>query len=299
MPLRIDIQNNFLNLFEKIIENEPIENENKFNLFSLKISNNSFTYANLTDELGEILTTYALSRSAYDELYSKKKIATLVSKAKEKLRRASSNDGELGELLLYCMLEAHLKAPKLLTKLELKTAVNNYVNGADGVHLLKVDDTSFQFIFGESKLDADLQTGIYQAFKSINELLKEDLNKLRYEISLVNANILKEAHDEQAVSVLKKLLIPTENDEGFNIDYSFGIFLGFNIDITDEERKSKNTDFRKNIYSKIEESVRAVLPTLNKHIQKACFSGYDFYIYVVPFSDLSIQRRKIIESLKN
>ena len=37
----------------------------------------------------EIKTTYALSRSTYNELYSKKEINTLVTKAKEKLRSAS------------------------------------------------------------------------------------------------------------------------------------------------------------------------------------------------------------------
>ena len=114
MPLRTDVKKEFLNLFHKIIENEPVGNGNKLNLFSLKISNNNFTYSNLIEELGDILTTYALSRSAYDELYKQRKVTTLVAKAKERLRNAESNEGELGEILLYSMLEAHLNAPKLL-----------------------------------------------------------------------------------------------------------------------------------------------------------------------------------------
>lgn len=286
MPLRTDVQNNFLNLFSKILENEPLENGNVLNLFALKISNNSFSYENLTEELGNILTTYALSRSTYDELCAQKKYTSLVVKAKEKLRKAESNDGELGEILLYCMLESHLNAPKLLTKLELKTAVNNYVNGADGVHLLKIDNSTYQFIFGESKLDANLQSGIYDAFKSINTLLKDDLNKLRYEISLVNSNILKETADEESTIILKKLLIPTENNEDLNIDHSFGIFLGFDIQITDEERKMRNSDFRALMSSKVEKAVKDVLPTINNQIKKNEFVGYSFYIYIIPFSDL-------------
>lgn len=298
MPLRTDVQNNFLNLFSKVIENEPLENGNTLNLFALKISNNSFSYENLTEELGNILTTYALSRSTYDELCTQKKYTSLVVKAKEKLRKAESNDGELGEILLYCMLESHLKAPKLLTKLELKTAVNNYVNGADGVHLLKIDDSTYQFIFGESKLDANLQSGIYEAFKSINTLLKDDLNKLRYEISLVNSNILKETADEESTAILKKLLIPTENDEDLNIDHSFGIFLGFDVKVTDEEKKMSNSDFRTLMNSKVEKAVRDVLPTINNQIKKNEFVGYSFYIYIIPFSDLDSIRKKIIEKLK-
>ena len=266
--LRIDVKNNFLNLFSRIIENELLENGNKLNLFALKITNNCFSYENLIEELGNILTTYALSRSTYDELCSQKRYASLVTKAKEKLRKAENNDGELGEILLYCMLESHLKAPKLLTKLELKTAVNNYVNGADGVHLLKIDDSTYQFVFGESKLNSDLRRGIYNAFNSINNLLKDDLSNLRYEISLVNSNILKETETEESSTILKKLLIPTENDEDLDIDYSFGIFLGFDIPISDEERRMKNSDFRILMNDKIEEAVRDVLTTLNDQIKK-------------------------------
>lgn len=227
-----------------------------------------------------------------------KRYTSLVTKAKEKLRKAENNDGELGEILLYCMLESHLKAPKLLTKLELKTAVNNYVNGADGVHLLKIDDSTYQFVFGESKLNSDLRRGIYNAFNSINNLLKDDLSNLRYEISLVNSNILKETETEESSTILKKLLIPTENDEDLDIDYSFGIFLGFDIPISDEERRMKNSDFRILMNDKIEEAVRDVLTTLNDQIKKKEFVGYSFYIYVIPFSELDITRNKIIESLK-
>jgi hypothetical protein len=38
----------------------------------------------------------------------------------------NNKGGELGELLLYCFLESHLKAPKILSKLELKTSTNHY-----------------------------------------------------------------------------------------------------------------------------------------------------------------------------
>jgi hypothetical protein len=196
------------------------------------------------------------------------------------------------------MLESHLKAPKLLTKLELKTAGNNYVHGADGVHLLKISDSTYQFVFGESKLDTNLQKGIYNAFNSINNLLKNDLNKLRYEISLVNSNILKETADEESTVILKKLLIPTENDTDLNIDHSFGIFLGFNIPVADEERKKNNTDFRTLMNVKIENTVRSVLPTINNQIKKNEFTGYGFYIYIIPFSELDSIRKKIIEKLK-
>lgn len=280
------------------MESEPLENGNKLNLFVLKISNNSFNLGDLTEELENALLTYALSRNTYNELIMQKKFGNLVSKAKEKLRNAKSNEGELGEMLLYCLLESHLHAPKLLTKLELKTASNDYVKGADGVHLLQIDKSSYQIIFGESKLVSDLHKGIIDAFDSIKTMMDNDLKKMRYEISLVNSNLLKENATEESSEILKKLLIPNENDDNLNIDNSFGVFLGFDIEISDDERKKKNSQFRDYIYNKIKDSVIKQIPTINKYLNKSKFLGYDFYFYIIPFSELEKVRKDIIFKLK-
>ncbi len=98
----------------------------------------------------------------------------------------------------------------------------------------------------------------------MKNLLKEDLNKLLYEIQLVNSNLLKETQDDESVNLLKKLLIPRENDEDLNIGHSFGIFLGFDVEITEEERKLTNAEFRETVYDKVEKAVRTTLPTIKK-----------------------------------
>lgn len=189
-------------MFTKIFENKPLECDNRLNAFVLKITNNSFNYNNLKEELENAMITYAFSRHTYDELISQRKFGNLYSRAREQFRQAKSNLGELGELLLYCLLEAHLKAPKLLTKLELKTASNDYVKGADGMHLLKTDKDTYQIILGESKIRPDLTTGISDAFSSIKTMLKERLEKITYEIHLVNSNLLKEnVSDEESYEV--------------------------------------------------------------------------------------------------
>lgn len=299
MLIRTDIQSNFLNLFTKILENYDLEYGNKLNAFMLKISNNQFNYGGLSEELQNALITYALSRHTCDELIKQQKYGNLSAQAREKLKAAENNTGELGELLLYCLLESHLQAPKLLTKLELKTAANDYVKGADGVHLLKIDDTSYQIVFGESKLHADLQSGITSAFKSIKTMLDNGLDKMRYEIHLVNANLLKETiQDENSCEILKKILIPSENDEDLNIDNSFGVFLGFDIPISDDERRVSNSEFRNNILEKIKTRIFDIVPTINEILKDNKFAGYNFYFYIVPFSELAKVRVNVIDKLK-
>ena len=203
MPIRTDIQSNFLNLFTKVFENEALENGNKLNVFMLKISNNQFNYSGLNEELENALITYALSRHTYDELVAQKKFGNLSTQAREKLRRAQSNTGELGELLLYCLLESHLHAPKLLTKLELKTSPNEYVKGTDGVHLLKIDNASYQLVFGESKLHSDLESGIVSAFNSIKTLIENGLDKIKKELLKISTMHMMPVLDTAAINVIR------------------------------------------------------------------------------------------------
>ena len=62
----------------------------------------------------------------------------------------------MGELLLYLFLENCLHAPKLLSKMEIKTTRNQYIYGADGLHLYMTKDKYgnmlYQFVIGEAKI---------------------------------------------------------------------------------------------------------------------------------------------------
>lgn len=153
-------------------------------------------------------------------------------------------------------------------------------------------------LFGESKLHKDLKSGIASAFASIKTMLDTGLDKMRYEIHLVNTNLLKETVSEESYEILKKILIPTENDENLNIDNSFGVFLGFELSISDDERRVNNEEFRANILEKIKSSIEEVKPAINAQLKKHEFFGYNFYFYVVPFSELDKIRTEIIDKLK-
>lgn len=291
-----NIKDDFLDLFYNDLCDEALENNSTLNLFTLKVRNNAFTYDELINELGNKLCYFALSRKQVDELKREDKFNDLVKKAKAKLKHHADNEGELGEILLYCLLESHLNAPKILTKLELKTNSNDYVKGADGVHLLKLTDTDYQIVLGESKLNSDISKGVYEAFGSIKKFL-ESTSKLEFEIDLINSELVKEAYDQTTYDMLKKIIIPSAKEDETYLDYSFGMFLGFDIPITEEESKLTNMDFRKNIREKIKKEVLKAKNSLNKQLQKSDYKGYQFYIYVIPFSDLQNKRKHIIEKI--
>lgn len=309
MALPLNLSEDFLELFYHEIKDRELDRSNKLNLFTLKVKNNSFAYDELLETLGDKLYYFALSRAEIQKLKDTDKLGTLIKKSKKKLREhieknrsettegVKNEGGELGELLLFCLLESHLKAPKILTKLELKTASQMYVHGADGVHLLQLNEKDYQLIFGESKLHADIKQGIYKAFESISKLISAKGAKLDFEIDLVNSQLIKETYSAAMHEQLKKLIVPSAREDVTNLDYSFGIFLGFNIEITAEEKGKANPEFRTYIREKITKQIEENIASINFQIAKENFTGYSFYVYVIPFSDLGTNREEIVNQL--
>ena len=197
--------------------------KNKLNLFVLKINSNEFDYDLLIEMLLDPVIDYSISRQVKEKYRNRP--ATLSKKAREKFVEYTRNNGELGELLLFCFLETHLGAPKILTKLELKTSTSHYVNGADGVHFLKLSDGNYQLIFGESKTYQKIDAAIRDAFISINNF-KNGINDkgnaksgIGYEKSLISDNLFKESFsDEERDEKLEEI-----GREGVNIQRYKGL----------------------------------------------------------------------------
>lgn len=292
MQIETNIKDDFLKMFYPPI-NKKLENNNTLDAFILRIANKDFSYNELVDALTDNIIPFVLSKKQMEEIggFGGKKFR----KAQEAFRTYVSNEGEFGEVLLYCFLESHLNAPKILSKYEIKTSNNDYVKGADGVHLLKLDTSNYQLIFGESKLHADLKQGIYEAFGSIIKFIKN--GKIGFEKALVSSELAKEAINDESYMALKKILLPSAQDDEYNLDHSFGIFLGFDYTPSENISQLANQEARSEMRKEIEEVVTDVVSSLNYQLKKYEIMGHDFYIYIMPFSNLEEQRKKIIREL--
>lgn len=300
--MKLSIQDfDFLDSFDHLESHALDEhNKNKIELFALKVNANEFDYSALMLNLLDPLINFSLSRKV-KERYSKKP-GILSAKAREKFVAYIRNKGELGELLLYCFLEAHLQAPKILSKLELKTSTNHYVNGSDGVHLLRLADGNYQLIFGESKTIAGLTAAITDAFKSINEF-KECVgskgNKksgLPYEKGLLSDHLEKETFSDEERETIENIIYPSR-ERDFEVDDAFGIFVGYEINICEQDKKLPNTEFRDRLKSQIKEEVRTSYAHITKKIEEFKLFGHSFYIYILPFTDLDKNRSNIQEEI--
>ncbi len=268
--------------------------KNKLDFFILRVNSNEFDYSSLQNNLIDPMIDFSLSRKVREK-YSGKP-GTLSAKAREKFVEYINNKGELGELLLYCFLETHLKAPKLLSKLELKTSTSHYVNGSDGVHFLKLDDGSYQLIFGESKTIAGLTAAITDAFNSIYEF-KNCINSkgdkksgLPYEKGLLSDHLEKETFSAEQRQFIEKIIYPSRQND-FDVDDAFGIFVGYETEVCEEYKALTNRMFRETIKNQVNKEIESSIKHIEKKINEFGLNGHNFYIYVLPFTDLDKNRR--------
>ena len=297
MKLKPEIRKDFLDLFYNEIDNRSIDDKGTIlNLHILKIENKNFDYHSLLEKLSDSIVSFALSRK---ELADNKKNRGIYVKAIRKLRNYKSNEGELGELLLYCFLEAHLEAPKIFTKFELKTSTQDYVKGSDGVHLLEIDKNNYQLIFGESKLIKNLKDGLNEALKSINLFVHRKQNNINHEIRLLNTHLEREiVNNKELYNFLKKIIMPSAKEDIYNRDNAFGIFAGYNLDFPESYNKLSNEEFRIKLREKIRNEVEENIENIKQKIRENGLEGYNFYIYIFPFKNLASTRKRVIRNLK-
>lgn len=295
-------QQAFLNLFYSpaCIDSFALTKKTKISLYILRIDSSSFDYEALYKNLGNASISYVLSRLRNEEYYKNQKVWEQVQEATKKFRNWGINEGEGGELLLYCFLESHLNAPKIISKMEIKDDSQDYIKGSDGIHLLRLDENNYQLIYGESKMIAKLEKAIYEALKSLSKLKKEGFAS---EVSLIDSNLMKETYDDQTISFLRAILIPTASNIATN--NAFGVFLGFEVDINDWDLQDMtDQEFKEKLIQTIEKEFKDKFEYIKKRIEEENLEGHNFYFYALPFlkrkdSTIDDVRKKIIKKIQN
>lgn len=292
----------FDSVFSEVTNNRQLNlaNQNCLRLFHLEIRNNQFSFDGLIRFLRKNIGRYVFSRASIENFRLEGEEEAIGLEAIELLRKASNPKdsgagGELGEILLYLFLEQKLNAPKLLSKVELKTTKGQYVFGSDGVHLLQLNGQpvpSFQLVLGESKIQGDLKTAVDSAFVSITGVSQDTSNEIR----LIEANLLAESFDPATTEFIKSLIVPSKRNLSINVDNAFGLFLGYSLDL--DGTKMSNSEYRTAASQKMATDIQNIASYIEKKIADTGLSGYSFYVYVIPFNNASEERAAIITKLK-
>lgn len=278
-----------------------LANENNLNIYHLRTENRRFKYEDLTNFCVGNLSQYIFNRKTVKQAKSQADIQILYNRGRKQLREVrNENDsgagGELGELLLYLFLENCLHAPKLLSKMEIKTTRNQYIYGADGLHLYMTKDKYgnmlYQFVIGEAKIKNDILDATRVAFDSI----RKSIDEIDIETALVSEEILKEVCTKEDAEKLIEVILPSEDiaDKFTTSEKAIGLFIGYTGDYDED---IDNASWNKKINDKIKKDIERAVDTIKKKIDGLSLKGYSFYCYYLPFNDAEKDRKTIMDNI--
>ncbi len=177
-------------------ERLSISSSHDLQVFCLKFDDFDFNYHELWGYLRNNIGYYVYSRSQIKKYMDDDELASLAYDAIGQIKKTVNagkalTGNELGELLLYIFLEQVLKAPKLMSKVEIETFGGISTSESSGIHLLIADaPTPFsQIVLGTSFIDGDLHTAIDVAFSNAKKLENRKTDERRF----VESNIFAQS----------------------------------------------------------------------------------------------------------
>ncbi|MDK8826519.1 HamA C-terminal domain-containing protein [Corynebacterium striatum] len=284
-PLDLDLtivnREEFLGLFYEPVD-FCVNRRTKCKLSVMKIENGNFILDQLYDAVADASLSYVLSRKELNKFLRDPKFAmSVTNKVRAKFQSPNDTNGEGGEVLLYALLEAVTGAPKLLSKMGLKTSNEMPVFGSDGLHILKTDEKNYQLIFGESKMYGDLGRAISNAFESMHEA---SMNNFINDMTLVAPQLMRESVSEQQLDYLEKLLIPPLGAGMSPPKQAFGVFVAFDIDVDDYELEEHSDDeIETEFLARAKAAMESKIPLITNKIRQFGFGAVPFHIFAIPF----------------
>lgn len=277
-------------------------NEKQIKAFMPIIDAKNFNNNRVIEVLLETLPWFCLSRKYLD----KNKRMNISKTARNKFRNYTNNKWELWELLLFAFLESDFWAPRILSKMEIKTAPNDYVKWSDGIHFKKIWDIYF-LIYWESKMYKNLDAAIKEALSSINDFklwIRRDKNKkelerdpckywINFDKVLISSNLDKEFSEEDRI-FLESVIFPSRDTPSSQT--AFAIFIGYEINLIDLMHMP-HAKFSDSLKEQIKNEISSKKQIIIDNIKEHNLDWHNFNFYFLPFSNIDEDRKEIIKEL--
>lgn len=252
----------------------------------------------LANMLYEYIIDYCIASKNRPTELTSRQATKLTKEARNLFRHPDISDkspdktGEAGEVLLFFLMEAILKAPQLVSKMELKTNRRDEIKGSDGIHVKWNDeDKVVDFYFGESKLYRDIGSAITDALESINSFHASEMYK--HEFTMVTKHF-KYADEESKSAVIELIKL---GEPGQSVRINHACLIGYNWEeynrLTPAKPDKLLQDFKERL---LQDSTR-----LSDHLNKR-FSSFErkqlcFDVFFIPFPSVKDFRNEFNAAL--
>lgn len=198
--------------------------------------------------------------------------------------------GEMGEMILWLLMEAVLEAPQMVAKMNLKTNRKMESFGSDGIHMKVVDDT-LNIFFGEAKLYGNVGGALDSIFESIEKFHNDKMWEHEYNLVTTHYKHLKDGEKQQVFDFISG---KTKEHE---IKINHACLVGYDWD----EYKKLDTQERQQFILNFENIYKDETIRLTKLIQARfdTFSKkqFGFEVFFLPVKSVQELRDKFNEEL--
>jgi len=208
------------------------------------------------------------------------------------LFRKSEKSGQAGEMLIYFLIEAVLKAPQALRKMSITTNPKEERKGSDGLHFAWNDQLEvLELYFAESKIWGDFAAALQDAFDSVERFHSDGLKQHELNLFSTHFKILDSELQNKILSYINGENAPkTRITHACLVGFDWAEYLCLN--------DSRRTEFIRELeerYSKwATEAVRKVESKLA--IFKLRHLRFEFFF--IPFRSVEDFRKWFEEALR-
>jgi hypothetical protein len=302
--------NNYLQVSEKHYNNifDTVEHENMIDGMDVNLHfkylkldpNGNPKIGLLVNTLLNYATHYCFSsqkRDVEDDEFEKNK---LMNEAKKLFRKWKDEDitdtnqpksGEVGEMILWLMMEVILKAPQVVAKMDLKTNPKLEVFGSDGIHLDISEEDTLNIYFGEAKFYNDIYGALDSAFQSIEDFHENSMDN--HEFTLLTTHY-KYLNNNQQDKIYKFIKGEIESSE---VKINHACLIGYDWDKYKKLDTSERKEFIQNFTSVYQKETERLTKLIQSRFDKFSKKEFSFEVFFIPFKNVQELRTAFNEIL--
>jgi hypothetical protein len=238
----------------------------------------------LANMLYTYIIDYCISARNRQEPLTTRQSTKLTKEARDLFRHPNISDtspdktGEAGELLLYFLMESVLKAPQVVSKMELKTNHKDEVKGSDGIHAkFNSEEGIVDFYFGESKLYQDSAAAISDAITSVDKF--HNIEMYQHEFTMVTKHF--KYADDITKDAITSLIV--HGEPGRNARINHACLIGYDFKGFDNLAGTCSNELLHDFLAKFHQDGDRLTKLLQKRFDTFNNKHLCFDVFFIPF----------------
>lgn len=269
-----------------------LPNPNKVKLYKLRVTNNEFDKAPISDFILDNISQYVYSRTKIKDISAHHNVKTISTRAIRELSSTpafTDQKNTFCEMMLYSFMESSMSAPKIMSGFEVDAAGRSN-KFSSGIYLLPAGtvSTNNQIVFGCTQAHDNIQNAIDDVLSQATNI---KINRTD-EIHLLDPSVLNTILEPSVSEYVKNIIIPKRDSED-EPDDAFGLFISYTIDIPGKDTMS-NSAYRSALQAKMDSDITSAIPYIINKINILGLSHHSFYLFILPLDKVEDDTRAII-----